>query len=708
MSEAREGDIMAYNIGLNVVEVDGAGAPAIVSAATSVAAFNITTRRGVPNQPVRVTSFQKFTERFGSYTNGGLGAYLVKGFFDNGGQVAYVNRVISNDATTGDAAAAMTLLDGASKDTLKLEGGYRGVKDPGAWGNALYVRVAASTVRTTRLRETAPAAVTSSTLAATIDLSTPPKLSVIIDGEDTATDIVLTVSDFSDPTKATLAQIRDAINRKTTKLVASLSGTDKIALTSTGAVAMVKRAFTSLKVSADATAIGFTAMPNAVNGTPAAVTTGGTKLADVSALKQGDAIKITDGTNTALTKLLTINATTGDVTWAPAASSIGTFAALSITVAPVTFDLIIAQDAGDKDHVVETWPGLSMEPDVSNYAPNVLNDILTGSRYFVATDAGSSSTVGADVPAPLAFSRVTPGRDGTPTVNEFIGDQAKHTGFYAFDAYDVQLVTCERTDPGILTAGLAYCAGRADCMYVGAVPQHSVGGGSALAYGQAFQGKKVYGALYGPWIAVVDPIGIGDNPIKMLPPVGHVMGVYARIETTRGIWKAPAGDEANLLGVLDVEYRLSDAEHTDLVKNGSINGVRAVARAGIIVDASRTLSTDTRWLYVNVRLLFNYVKSSLKQGLRWVRQEPNRDSLWNAVKFSSVNPFLMQLWRQGAFGTGTPAQTFTVICDASNNPPDQVDQGNLKIEVYFYPSKPAETIVIVVGQQPSGASASEA
>ena len=90
------------------------------------------------------------------------------------------------------------------------------------------------------------------------------------------------------------------------------------------------------------------------------------------------------------------------------------------------------------------------------------------------------------------------------------------------------------------------------------------------------------------------------------------------------------------------------------------------------------------------------------------RQEPNRDTLWNAVKFNSVTPFLMGLWRQGAFGTGVPAQVFTVICDATNNPPDEVDKGNFKLEVYFYPSKPAETIVIMVGRQPSGATAKEA
>lgn len=124
-----------------------------------------------------------------------------------------------------------------------------------------------------------------------------------------------------------------------------------------------------------------------------------------------------------------------------------------------------------------------------------------------------------------------------------------------------------------------------------------------------------------------------------------------------------------------------------------MNGVRYIPRAGIVIDSSRTLSTDPRWYYVNVRLLFNFVKSSLKDGLRWVRQEPNRQALWNAIKFNAVTPFLLGR-RQGAFGTGSPEEVFTVICAASNNPPDQVDQGVLNVEVYFYPSRPAETIVI--------------
>jgi phage tail sheath protein FI len=109
-----------------------------------------------------------------------------------------------------------------------------------------------------------------------------------------------------------------------------------------------------------------------------------------------------------------------------------------------------------------------------------------------------------------------------------------------------------------------------------------------------------------------------------------------------------------------------------------------------------------------VRLFFIFLKTSLKQGLRWVRQEPNRDTLWSLVKFGSVTPFLMGLWRQGAFGTGAPSEVFTVICDASNNPPAEVQLGFLYVEIYVYPSNPAETIVIKVGQQPSGGTVAEA
>ena len=171
------------------------------------------------------------------------------------------------------------------------------------------------------------------------------------------------------------------------------------------------------------------------------------------------------------------------------------------------------------------------------------------------------------------------------------------------------------------------------------------------------------------------------------------------------MWKAPAGDEAQLANALAVDVGLTDAEHTDLVKNGGVSAIRAVPGSGIIIDSSRTLSTDSRWLYVGTRRLFNFAKASLRDGLRWVAQEPHDENLRRAVQFNAVRPFLLGLWTRGAFGSDPADQTFTIKCDADNNPPDQVALGIFTLEVYFYPVKPVETIVIVVGQQDSGASA---
>jgi phage tail sheath protein FI len=161
-------------------------------------------------------------------------------------------------------------------------------------------------------------------------------------------------------------------------------------------------------------------------------------------------------------------------------------------------------------------------------------------------------------------------------------------------------------------------------------------------------------------------------------------------------------------GTLDTSRRIGDVDNTDLVKNGSVNAIRFVPGAGFTESTSRTLSTNPLWYYVNVRLLFNYVKSSLRRSLSWVVQEPNTQELWDKVAINSVRPFLMGLWRKGAFGPGKADDVFTIKCDAENNPPANIQQGIFTLEVYFYPSRPAETVVIVVGQQEGKSSASEA
>jgi phage tail sheath protein FI len=699
---------MSYNIGLNVIEVNGPGAPAIAGAATSVAGFNILTRRGIPDSPARVSSFADFVARFGGPYVGGLGAYMVRGFFENGGAIAFVNRVAGSGATV----ASRQLQDSAAVATLRLEAGYRGAADPGSWGRSLYVRTTRRSVTTgRRLAETAPAQVqTPAALPPTTDMVVAlfPSLTVTIDGAPAPTVIAFAAAQFANPALATPVEIVNAINAGTGDLVASLLPTGELRLTSAGNLALMAGGFTQLSVAINAT-LGFPAVVVGSAATSALGASGAT-FHDVTGLKTGDAVEFSDTVTTERVKLLSVNALTRTVTWAPPLAVPAAYVATGLRIATLEFDLSIFDGGTGTENLVATHAGLSMEADVANYAVAVLNDAMTGSTYVRAVDEASGTAIGQDRPAdmPVALALTTAGADAVPTAPEFIGSAATATGFYAFDPFDIQIVTCERTDVAIAGAGISYCEGRDDCMYVGSVPETAISGGTAVTYGQALMGTKRFGALYGPWVIVSDPLGAGDNPLITVPPSGHVMGVYARIESLRGIWKAPAGDEAQLRGVIDVTDRFSDVDHTQLVREGAVNGIRPTPRAGIVIDASRTLSTDSRWLYVNVRLLFNFVKSSLRSGLSWVRQEPNKDQLWNLVKYGSVTPFLTQLWQQGAFGTGKPSEVFTVTCDASNNPPAQVQLGFLNVEITFNPSVPAETIIVRVGQQPGASTASDA
>ncbi|MEU6232945.1 hypothetical protein [Kitasatospora sp. NPDC047058] len=380
----------------------------------------------------------------------------------------------------------------------------------------------------------------------------------------------------------------------------------------------------------------------------------------------------------------------------------------AVRVRSAEFDLVVSRDGGE----VERFESLSMQNTLDWFVGTVVNHQQSGSRFVTVADQASASGPVDDVPAAGTYQlgATTAGNDGgSPGDLDYIGDPARRTGLFAFDTVDIQLLACpDSTSRGVVNACLGYAERRGDAMFVGTPPQ-GMDLEAIKGYAEPFRGRKVYGALYAPWIQIVNPLDrVGDDPWLFVPPVGHVLGAYARIAEARGVWKAPAGDEAMLASALGVEFPMTEADHTDLVKNSGVNGIRAVPGAGVIIDASRTLSTDTRWLYVGVRRLFNYVKSSLRDGLRWVPQEPHSEELRRRVRFNVVTPFLLGLWRQGAFGSDPAEDSFTVKCDAENNPPEEVNVGNFKVEVLFYPAKPAETILVVVGQQDSGAATAEA
>lgn len=209
-----------------------------------------------------------------------------------------------------------------------------------------------------------------------------------------------------------------------------------------------------------------------------------------------------------------------------------------------------------------------------------------------------------------------------------------------------------------------------------------------------------YAALYWPWVRVMDP---EEGKPVMLPPSGHVAGVWARNDDTRGVHKAPANEV--LRGVIDLQNNITKGEHDQLNPVG-INCIRSFPGQGIRIWGARTLSSDPEWRYLNVRRLFNFVEKSILQGTNWVVFEPNDMFLWNSVQ-RVITMFLRRVWRSGALFGRTPQEAFFVKCDEENNPPENRDVGILTVDVGIAPVKPAEFVVFRIAQYAEGAGLEE-
>jgi phage tail sheath protein FI len=205
-------------------------------------------------------------------------------------------------------------------------------------------------------------------------------------------------------------------------------------------------------------------------------------------------------------------------------------------------------------------------------------------------------------------------------------------------------------------------------------------------------------AFYFPWVQAPDPAA-GYRP-AYFPPCGFVAGIYAATDASRGVWKAPAGVNTGLTGVLGLQYVLSDAQNGQLNPN-AINCLRQLPTYGAVVWGARTMAgsdaAGSQWKYVPIRRFALFLESSLYQGTQWAVFEPNAAPLWSAVRLS-IGAFMQGLFLQGAFAGTTPPQAYFVKCDADNNPPASVALGVLNITVGFAPLYPAEFVVITIQQ----------
>ncbi|MFG2715124.1 phage tail sheath family protein [Streptomyces goshikiensis] len=198
--------------------------------------------------------------------------------------------------------------------------------------------------------------------------------------------------------------------------------------------------------------------------------------------------------------------------------------------------------------------------------------------------------------------------------------------------------------------------------------------------------------LYYPWLSVS---GVSRGKSRLIPPSGHVAGTWARTDAEHGVHKAPA--HVALRGGTRPQRSLTAAEQGALNHMG-VNCLRALPGQGTLIWGARTLSQDRDWRYLKVRRLASHLTASISGETRWAAGERNDERLRATVR-ANVTSFLTRHWRAGALLGKTPEDSFHVICDESNNPP-QTAQGNLSIEVGFAALRPAELISIVIVHQP--------
>jgi phage tail sheath protein FI len=386
---------------------------------------------------------------------------------------------------------------------------------------------------------------------------------------------------------------------------------------------------------------------------------------------------------------------------------------ISVEVTPATsgdegaFDLTVRGPGG----ATETYENVTTKRGRSN----VVTMVKERSKLIQLEEVGTASAL-ERVPAPgkVALAGADGAKPMRVSAEDYVGDPADRTGFGGLEAVDTVTMLCV---PDLMAV---YQQGILDLEGVQAVQQGMIAHcelmGDRVAILDAPPGLNAqqvrewrvdkagydskYASLYWPWLQVSDPL---TSQSKLVPPSGHIAGIWARNDDTRGVHKAPANEV--IRGALALELQITKGEHDQLNPTG-INCIRAFPGRGIRVWGARTLSSDPAWRYLNVRRLFNYVEESILEGTQWVVFEPNDLNLWQRVK-RTLNAFLVRTWRDGALFGATPGEAFYVKCDAETNPPEVVDAGQLVVEVGIAPVKPAEFVVFRVAQFSGGAALSE-
>ncbi len=739
--------------GVYVQEIPS-GVRTIVGVSTSVTAFAGSAKRGPINKAIHILSYSDFERRFGGLFEDSEMSYAVRQFFSNGGSDAWVVRVAKNAV-----AATKTLQNSTGKDVLKIT-----ALDEGKTGNDIEVRVDYKTANPASTFNLAVGDETYLDLSMNSkdaryvgDILKGASRLVEVErvhdlaGLGNGTSISGEIGDL-DPTlskpllDATHNQLLISVNRSEPisvqiTLPTDVAGDPAAKLTKLCSAIQKKVRDAGIANGNPAQSL-FTCVPNtdknriimtSGEGKEASSVrvlagirndaAGRLKLGTVNGGQETDAVSVIRPVEVPDHGTLTsgvLSAT--DLTGPPGLPSLGnrSFYISIDGYGPDAVDISTTSAANLQDIAKRIQTSVcalkTSNPSYMNFTCTVssaskliLSSGSTGTGSTVMVNEVTGDGLAKGLKLLLGGTNATnltlaDGNEESFTdaeaYNIYIASRADRDGIYALEEVDIFNLLCLPgvTDSGILADAVSYCQERRAFMIIDAplitknpTEMVSVISGTALP-------KSDHAAVYYPWIGIADPLKGGK--VRLCPPSGTVAGLYARMDSSRGVWKAPAGTDATLVGVKDVKYQLTDMENGTLNPLGS-NCIRIFPVFGAVAWGARTLrgadQMASEYKYIPIRRLALFIEESLFRGTKWVVFEPNDEPLWSQIRLN-LGAFMHSLFRQGAFQGQTPKEAYFVKCDKETTTQDDINKGIVNIVVGFAPLKPAEFVIIQIQQ----------
>lgn len=643
------------------------GVRAVTGVATSVAAFVGGFSRGLRDRAVQLFGLADFEREYGGVDAGSETSYAIQQFFLNGGAECFVVRVAEGTA----AASSLIATTGLGADIVRLEAGrqLRGqaAVNPGQWGNSLRVEIDYAT------RPAAIAAETGALFNATISLTRLDGDRIVTVASERFANLLMT--DGPDNALA-------AINAGST-LVHAVRPAGFPALPASGPG---RRPAPSGTVGGPFDA-GATA-PNGVTVLSATLTIAGQSrnIANFNIPAPGGLAAWAATLQTALRGQAGILPLPEQPYLSDATVELlGDNTALN----PHRFVVRLGRGARPFDAAATiTFGGAGL----ATYRLNAANGEPAATRALVG-------------PQQYALAGGANGAAAIP-VEHYRGARAGKTGLYALEGVDLFNILCLPDAPGLAAADMRalyteaeiYCEERRSMVLID-IPADVVRLDQMQAWLSDNESlRHPNAAVYFPRTRISDPRARGRP--RSIAPSGTIAGLWARTDTQRGVWKAPAGTDARLRNVEMLDYTLTDPENGALNPLG-VNCLRSFPVYSNVCWGARTLEGADQlasdWKYVPVRRLTLFLEESLYRGSQWVVFEPNDEPLWSQIRLN-LGAFMQDLFRKGAFQGTNPRDAYFVRCDGETTTQTDIDNGIVNIEIGFAPLKPAEFVILKIQQ----------